>query len=156
MENSNFQGSKWEEYEEFEFRWLEIALTKGVLSRKDLLHLADKYSIEFAVNNWRHSLDESEIGGVILNDVTKDKLFDFLKEYIVEKYPFVMSFEDLESIWSFLKDLDYEALVRFYLAVCRDQEARRIVKDKSDPKYFSNNLLALMTIEQLMKSAKEV
>lgn len=120
-----FEGSLWEEYSRFEFKWLEIILTKSVLKKSILLAIAKEYGIKFNFIA-RCRITGNKIGDILLNDVPKDQLLPKVHA-IIKKNPSTLTLEEAERLYTGLEKLDEKILNKIYLAVSSNCELKKIV-----------------------------
>ena len=76
----------WSDYSELEFRWLEIILTKPVISKGDMAHLFNTCKVAFIEENQAGEVSLGERGRKLLNSVKKRILFTKIKKIIQVKY----------------------------------------------------------------------
>lgn len=122
---TNFNGSDWGEYSEFEFRWLEMLLTHKVLSSEFVFSLAAKFNIKFS-----GQVDDAEIGGVILSDVKREKLLPEIQHYFQENTSIPNYYEALE-IYKSLDSLGASAFDKIFNYFLTDNSIKLINLSKS-------------------------
>lgn len=119
---SPVSGADWGEYSKFEFKWLEIVTTKGILNRSELLTLLNSFGIRFITSGWENRTPIIDFGDVLLNDVPKAQLFPAVKTIIRERHPQCMTFEEAQEFVASLDLLSIELLKKLVIAVCQPEE----------------------------------
>lgn len=155
--NIIFQGSDWKDYSDFEFKWIEIILTKDVLKREDLLFLLNKFGIKFSKKNWEDSVDTEEMGNVLINDVPKGELWSEVVDILSKRYADKLSFDEAYEIWERLDSYRAGDLLDIYKKISTNKNIDNFVSDK---RFFENekvlsDFLKLFIIEELCKISKK-
>lgn len=125
-DNKKFSGADWGAYNAFEFKWLEIVLTKHVITRKELLHLLQKFGITFSKKNWEIHTSDAEMGNALINDIPKDKLFSVVKT-LIQEHKDVLTFEEAYELYQSLLPLGIESLTKFYIDIAQNTGLKEIV-----------------------------
>lgn len=154
MSSNRFQGAEWKDYSDFEFRWLEGVLTRGALTREDLLDLLRRFDIEFDVNGWEDMTDPSEMGNVLLNDVPKESLLSAVSEILRKRYPFAMTLEEAETFYRFLMTLDRQILKKVTIALSTNEPLSTMIQDPAKQGRLADAQLATSILEELYKQRR--
>ena len=120
----------------FDELWLEIILSRGVLERKDILYLLDKFEIKFTDKNWRNKTSIKEMGMVLTfehSDIKNQKLLlEETKTIIEKKYSNLVNYSEGKKIFLLLIQLDESMLIKLCIAFSKNKNyVEMLKKDKT-------------------------
>lgn len=121
---NTFRGSDWNAYSAFEFKWLELVLTKGVVDRLSIITLLDKFAITFTRTHWRDTIDPAEMGSVLINDVPRGELLPAVQELLAREHSNKIDFPEARSIAKQLTDTSPQQLVDIYNVLSNKCQAK--------------------------------
>src|SRR5574343_383891 len=155
--NVIFQGSDWKDYSDFEFRWMEIILTKDILKREDLLFLLKRFKIKFLEKNWENSIGTEEMGNVLINDVPKKELWLEVSGTLSKRYADKLNFNEAYKIWEKLGGYSRNDLLNTYKRISTDKNINNFVNDKNflENEESTSDFLKLFIIEEIYKISKK-
>lgn len=155
--NIIFQGSDWKDYSDFEFRWIEIILTKNILKREDFLFLLKKFEIKFFEKNWENSISTEEMGNVLINDVPKKELWLEVSDILNKRYADKLNFDEAYKIWGELGNYNRNRLLNIYKEISTNKDVNDFLNDKKffENKESMNNFIKLFIIEEFYKIPKK-
>lgn len=152
MEKNLLQGSNWKEYSKFEFLWVETILTKGLLSRDEMLRLLDSYQIKITMDNWREQASLEDMGNILVNDVPKKDLLENVKSLILIKHPESLSFEEAKKVHEMLTSLrDRQILRKLVLSTTKNQDLKEALLRDTATSSFSEDRIIGLILEGLYK-----
>ena len=88
----------WSGYTEIEFRWLDVVLTKSVLSKEDMLELLAEFEIVFPEAHWQERITPSEIGNFLLASIERIDLLEKIKNENVFTNEFLEKIKKVRGI----------------------------------------------------------
>ncbi|MEK7652378.1 MAG: hypothetical protein AAB334_00270 [Patescibacteria group bacterium] len=116
----------------FDNLWLEIILSRGVLERKDILYLLDKFKIKFTDKNWRNQTSIKEIGLVLTFEYSDAKdqklLLEKTKKIIEKKYSNLINYSEGKKIFLSLIKLDESTLIKLCIAFGKNKDYVEMLK----------------------------
>lgn len=110
-------------------RWVLTWLTKGLLTKRDLLLLARKFEIRFTGEHWERETPGDQIGTVLINHVDPEELLRAVNHILKNRYPHAIAYGDAEKIYSVLQTMDIRAIARFYLFITKTGKFRKYVQE---------------------------
>jgi hypothetical protein len=155
--NVIFQGSDWKDYSDFEFKWLEIVLTKNIIKKEDILSLLKKFKIKFLEKNWEDCVRAEEMGNVLINDVPKKELWLEVTDILSKKYADKLNFDEAYKIWGELSNYSRDDLSKIYKEISTNKDSSDFVNDKnfSENEESAKEFLISFIIEEFCKISKE-
>jgi len=139
----NFQGANWEEYSDFELKWLEFLLTRG-LPAEDVKGLADSFGIIFD----DPSTDQAQLGNALLNDIPKNELIPAIKDLGVKNN--LPSLENAEIIYRELSKLSRPVLLYLSEKIVKKENLLTAIKRDELKESFPNEKLARIILEHIV------
>ena len=116
----------------FDNLWLEIILSRGVLERKDILYLLDKFKIKFTDRNWKNETLIKEMGLALIfeySDTENQKLLlEETKKIIEKKYSNLVNYNEGKKIFLLLIKLDEITLIKLCIAFGKNKDYVEMLK----------------------------
>ncbi|TSD02734.1 MAG: hypothetical protein Athens071416_547 [Parcubacteria group bacterium Athens0714_16] len=117
---------------DFNKLWLEIILSRGVLERKDVLYLLEKFEIKFTDKDWQNKTSIKEMGLVLTFEYSDTKnqklLLEETKKIIEEKYSNLVNYNEGKKIFLLLIKLDENILTKLCIVFGKNKNYVEMLK----------------------------
>lgn len=131
-----FSGADWKAYNDFEFRFAEIVLTR-LLKRESLITILREARMNPSSELWI-PLTNEEIGNIILNDVPKDVLWPCMAQELKRLYPDSFSYEEAKEFITKTASSNKDRLIEFYVKYGSDENLKDVLRDKEHLNKWEN------------------